>query len=107
MPSRQNNTGEEHIIVVGSEYQPLTQQQLLQLDKEIIISQQLQADGSSSWIVADVNRLPVVLVLLSIFAIAVIAVGRWQGFFSLIGMAFSLTVLVLYVVPRILSGENP
>lgn len=104
---RQLNDGSEYSIMVGNEYQPLTEPQLLTVDKEVIISEQPQADGSTDWVVADVNRLPVVIALSLLFAVVVILVGRWQGFFSLIGMSFSLSVLVLYVVPRILEGHNP
>lgn len=104
---QQLNDGSEHEIMVGSEFQPLTEQQVLSVGSDVIIAQQIQADGSTSWIVADVNRLPVVIGLLVLFAIAVVLVGRWQGFFSLIGMAFSLSMLLLFVVPRILAGQNP
>lgn len=94
-------------INVGSEFQPLTKAQLLSPGSQVIVAQQQMSDGSVEWIVADVNRLPVIIGLLVLFACAVIAVGRWQGVFSLLGMAFSLSVLLLYVVPRILSGQNP
>lgn len=103
---RQSNS-EELTIPVGNEFQPLNEAQLLTVGTSVIISSQPQADGSTSWVVADINRLPVVMGLVALFAIAVILVGRWQGFFSLIGMAFSMSVLLLYVVPNILSGSNP
>lgn len=104
---RQLPDGPEHTIAVGTEFQPLTQQQLLKAGTNVIISQQPQADGSSNWVVVDVNRLPVVIGLFALFAVAVIAVGRWQGLFSLMGMGVSFAVLLLYVVPRILDGQNP
>lgn len=103
----QQSDGAERVIAVGSEAMPLAQQQLLVVGKEVIIAEQRQPDGSSYWVVADVNRLPVVFGLVAIFALVVILVGRWQGLFSLIGLAFSLSVLLLYVLPRIINGENP
>lgn len=104
---RQQADGSEVIIVVGSEAMPLTKQQLLAIGKDVIITQQQQADGSSYWIVADVNRLPVVFGLLILFAVAVVVVGRWQGLFSLFGLVFTLCVILGYVMPRIIIGENP
>jgi uncharacterized membrane protein len=55
----------------------------------------------------DFQRGRSLLVLALLFAAAVIALGRWRGFMSLIGLAISLLVLVKFVLPAILEGQSP
>jgi uncharacterized membrane protein len=55
----------------------------------------------------EFQRRPVLLWTTVLFAIVVIAVGRWRGVGALGGMAASLAVLLLFVVPSLLDGNNP
>jgi uncharacterized membrane protein len=56
---------------------------------------------------SDVDRSLPLLVLVGIFVLVVVALGRWRGALALMGFALSLVVLVLFVLPAILAGENP
>ena len=56
---------------------------------------------------SDFERRRPLLALLAIFALLVIVTGRWQGVRALTGLAASLLVIVLFVVPAILAGESP
>lgn len=42
-----------------------------------------------------------------IFALAVVAFGRWRGLASLIGLGITFAILLLFVVPAILDGRSP
>jgi uncharacterized membrane protein len=42
-----------------------------------------------------------------LFAVVVVALGRWRGLLSLVGLGASLLVLILFVLPGILSGTSP
>ncbi|SFQ51578.1 Uncharacterized membrane protein [Amycolatopsis arida] len=42
-----------------------------------------------------------------LFAAAVLALGRWRGLMALVALGLSFVVLVLFVFPAILAGENP
>lgn len=57
--------------------------------------------------VADLYRVPVLALLLGIFAVAVTVVGGWRGVRSLIALALTLAVVVKLVVPLILAGYEP
>lgn len=94
-------------IVMGSEYQPVTRAQLLKPGMDIIVAQQQLADGSSEYVFFDVYRLPTVYWLLALFIAVVFIVGRWKGLSSFIGMVVSIAVLLQFVVPQILQGQNP
>ncbi|MEU8205597.1 YibE/F family protein [Streptosporangium sp. NPDC049046] len=41
------------------------------------------------------------------FAAAVIAFGRWRGVMALIGLAVTFVLLLLFVIPAILTGQQP
>jgi uncharacterized membrane protein len=52
------------------------------------------------------RRLPLLL-LLGLFALSVLGLGRWQGLRALAGLAISLAVVLAFVLPAILDGANP
>ena len=52
------------------------------------------------------RRLPLALLGL-LFAVVVVGLSRWHGVFSLVGVALSMMVLVLFVMPAILEGSSP
>jgi uncharacterized membrane protein len=64
------------------------------------------ADPSSYQLVDFQRGLPLTI-LAGIFAIAVIVLGRWQGFAALVALGLSFVVIALFVLPAILTGENP
>jgi uncharacterized membrane protein len=53
------------------------------------------------------DRTTPLLLLALLFAAVVIALGRWRGLLSLVGLGASLLVLIVYVLPGILSGTSP
>jgi len=59
------------------------------------------------WFIVDLVRGPALLVLLGVFVLALLAVGRWQGLRALLGLALSLAVVLRFVVPAILAGRPP
>ncbi|WP_130347011.1 YibE/F family protein [Herbihabitans rhizosphaerae] len=63
-------------------------------------------DGQSYQLV-DFQRGTPLLVLAGLFALAVLVLGRWKGLAALVALGVSFAVLVLFVLPAILAGENP
>lgn len=55
----------------------------------------------------DFQRRSLLLWSAVLFAVAVIAVGLWRGVAALGGLAASLGVLLLFVLPAILDGRSP
>jgi uncharacterized membrane protein len=67
-----------------------------------------QVDGGPpSYYLADFRRLPSLSILVGLFVALVLAVGRWHGLRSLVGLALSLVIIVRFVVPAILAGSSP
>src|SRR5690606_23154809 len=57
--------------------------------------------------VKDFQRGLPLLLLAALFALAVVALGRWQGLRALIGLIFTFGALALFVLPAILDGRDP
>ena len=57
--------------------------------------------------IVDVERSRSLLVLGVLFAVAVLALGRWRGALALVGLGASLLVVVGWLVPALLSGRPP
>jgi uncharacterized membrane protein len=55
----------------------------------------------------DRQRRPVLLWLTIIFAVAVIALGRWRGLGALIGLGASIVVILQFMLPSMLDGNSP
>ncbi|MEB3367625.1 YibE/F family protein [Saccharopolyspora mangrovi] len=64
-------------------------------------------DEPTSFQVVDFQRGTPLTVLALVFAAAVLVLGRWQGLAALVGLGLSLVMLVGFVLPAILAGEDP
>ena len=73
---------------------------------EVVINASQEPDGEVIT-VGDLYRIPVLAILLGIFAVAVTVVGGWRGVRSLIALALTLVVIIKIVVPLILAGRDP
>ncbi|NYI92476.1 putative membrane protein [Amycolatopsis endophytica] len=64
------------------------------------------ADPASYQLIDFQRGLPLV-VLAALFAVAVVVLGRWHGLAALGALVLSFVVLVAFVLPAILAGQNP
>ncbi|WP_425548782.1 YibE/F family protein [Amycolatopsis ultiminotia] len=62
---------------------------------------------AESFQLVDFQRGTPLVVLAALFAAAVLVLGRWQGLAALVALGLSFVVIVLFVLPSILAGENP
>jgi uncharacterized membrane protein len=66
-----------------------------------------QGTAASAYSLSDFERRSPMLWLAIAFAALVVAFGRLRGAMSLIGLAASLAVVLVFIVPAILEGEAP
>ncbi len=65
-------------------------------------------DGQpASYQFSDFDRSTPLLVLGIVFALVVVAVARWRGLASLLGLAFAALILVKFMFPALVAGQNP
>jgi len=55
----------------------------------------------------DYVRTKPLLILLITFVLSMLVMGRWKGLGSLVSLVVSMVVIIGYVIPHILSGEDP
>ncbi len=56
---------------------------------------------------SDRERSAVLVWLAVLFALAVVALGRWRGLAALVGLGASVAVLVVFTVPALVDGTDP
>jgi uncharacterized membrane protein len=66
-----------------------------------------QPEGVEAYSFSDFERRTPLYLLAALFAIVVIALARWKGVRSLIGLALSLLIVTQFMVPAILEGSSP
>lgn len=55
----------------------------------------------------DRYRLPSLYWILGLFTVFILIFGRLRGLMSLFGLAVTIAVIMLFVIPRILAGDSP
>lgn len=102
--------GEYRGIVMEMDYgrrQVLSSAVYLQAGDSILVTVGSRPDGVLTVYFVDFVRVTPILWLTAIFAAAILVISRWKGLRSLLSMAFSLAVIIDFIIPRILSGDDP
>ncbi|MEU4672732.1 YibE/F family protein [Amycolatopsis sp. NPDC023774] len=76
-------------------------------DKVVLAYNGGNATDPASFQLVDFQRGTPLVLLAALFALAVLVLGRWQGLAALVALVLSFVVIVLFVLPSILAGENP
>ena len=102
--------GDYQGIVMEMDYgkrQVLSNAVYLKQGDPIIVTVGSRSDGVLTVYFVDFVRTSPLLWLTALFAGAILLISRWKGFRSLLSMAFSLMVIISFIIPRILSGDDP
>jgi len=102
--------GEYQGIVMEMDYgrrQVLSSNVYLQSGDNVLVTIGARPDGVLTVYFVDFVRVNSILWLTAIFAATILVISRWKGLRSLLSMAFSLMVIIGYIIPHILAGEDP
>lgn len=102
--------GEYQGIVMEMDYgrrQVLSSAVYLQPGDRVLVTVGSRPDGVLTVYFVDFVRTNSLLWLTGIFFATILVISRWKGLRSLLSMAFSLTVIIGYIIPHILAGEDP
>ena len=80
---------------------------LLEVGDRIMVSISKTPENVVNAYFVDFIRVNPILWLSVIFSIAILSISRWKGLRALLSMAFSLYVIIGYIIPHILVGEDP
>lgn len=102
-------SGPDKGLVVRLEVSPGVSPLPTEAGDKIVVGKTQEDTGNpaDAYYFADRQRGFPLAILAALFALVVIALGRWRGLTSLVGFAVSLGVITTFVLPAILSGSNP
>ncbi len=80
---------------------------LMKAGDKVMVSISKTPDNVVNAYFVDYVRTTPILWLTGIFAIAIILISSWKGIRALLSMAFSLYIIIGYIIPHILIGEDP
>ncbi|MDO8489869.1 MAG: YibE/F family protein [bacterium] len=81
-------------------------QQKLNVDDSVVVVKTNRPNGIT-YAVVEHYRITQLIIILALFIVLVLVLGRGMGFMSLLGLAFSIGVLGVYIIPNIFSGHDP
>jgi uncharacterized membrane protein len=79
----------------------------LQPGDTVLVTIGTRPDGILTVYFADFERANSLLWLTGIFVLVILLISRWKGLRSILSMVFSLLVIIRYIIPHILAGEDP
>lgn len=94
-------------IIIENGNIPVANNPKYKVNDEVLVVLSKDLEGGDIFYITDFIRHRPLLWLFLLFIIAAVAIARWRGVFSLIGMAISFLVIFAFILPRILSGFNP
>jgi uncharacterized membrane protein len=102
--------GEYRGIAMEMDYgkrQILSNAVYLQTGDTVLVTVGARPDGVLTVYFVDFVRANSLLWLTIIFVAVILVISRWKGFRSLLSLGFSLLVIIGYIIPHILAGEDP
>jgi uncharacterized membrane protein len=79
----------------------------LETGDTILVTIGTRPDGILTVYFVDFERATSLLWLTTLFVLVILLISRWKGLRSVLSMAFSLLVIIGYIIPHILAGEDP
>jgi len=99
-----DGAGKNKVVSVARSYflgDPNSQR--LPVGSEILLT--IQPKNGNQYSFLDRYRLPGVFTLLLVLVLLVLAIGRWRGITAAVGLVFTIGILAVFVLPRIVNGD--
>ncbi len=97
----------DRIITVDTSLTPKFNKTKYQKDEKILLGYMDGGIDNESYYVISYERTTPLIVLFVIFIALSLIIARKRSFYSLLGMALSLLILIIFVLPAIVNGANP
>ena len=65
------------------------------------------AEATDQYVIIDRYRLPGVYIVVAVFLVLAVIVGRKRGLTSLVGLGITGCILLYFIAPQILAGKDP
>ncbi|MBI5963309.1 MAG: YibE/F family protein [Chloroflexi bacterium] len=80
---------------------------MLSVGDKVVVSISKTPENVINAYFVDFVRITPILWLTGIFAVSIILISRWKGVRALLSTVFSLYIIIGYIIPHILVGEDP
>lgn len=97
---------DERYEIIHQFSQANAETQALKEGESVVILKNQEFD-QAYYYVTDKYRLPMIGLLLILFAAVAIFFTGWKGVASLIGLGFNILVITGFIIPNIIDGKNP
>src|SRR5258708_30397192 len=97
----------EHVTLEWGGRTALNANGLLAPGDRVLVSQRRGDNNTRQYAIEDIVRLPSLAPFVVVLVVALVAVARWKGLASLAGLAGSIAVFLLAIVPAVQRGEDP
>ena len=96
--------GKTLTVLNGGFLSPITK--IFKVGDEVIVSG-IQQNEKTEYFIVDYQRRKALMLMVAAFVGLTILIARWKGVASFLGMIYSFFVIIKFVLPQILSGQNP
>ncbi|HEV2339750.1 MAG TPA: YibE/F family protein [Patescibacteria group bacterium] len=86
--------------------QATSRNQELATGDEVILLRSVE-NGKVMYAIYDKYRLNFIVLILILFVVLILLVAQLKGFGSLLGLLVSISVILFFIVPRLLHGDDP
>lgn len=97
----------DHVTLEWGGRVALNSNGLLAPGDHVLVSERRGDHASREYAIEDVVRLPSLVPFVVVLVVALVVVARWRGLASLAGLAGSVAVFLLAIVPAVRRGEDP
>ncbi len=97
----------QKIVFRGIGNYDVIRKNLYQVGDEVLAVASFDDQGQPTFFITDYVRQTPLKWLAFIFILVLLAVGRFKGFRSLLALAVTFLIIVKYIIPRILDGQDP
>lgn len=98
---------DKEFIFYGISDIEVTSAKIYKIGDRVQTYQSTDSEGNENFYIIDFVRRPVLYGFFILFTFIVLAVARWKGLKSLLGLAASFLIIIKFIVPRILAGGSP
>lgn len=98
--------GKNIIIENGGEI-IITNDQKVSKDETIIITKDTGIQGKTNYRIYEKYRTDMLLIIVILFFVFIIVIAGLKGLGSFMGLLISLSIILFYIIPQILKGNDP
>lgn len=96
----------KEVVIEHGKMSTIRKEQKVQEGETVVVKKYISPQKTEYQII-DTYRLDTIAYLAILFFLLVIAMSRWKGIGSILGLCISFAIITGYIIPQILAGEDP